>query len=227
MVMGAKQPESFEMERARMVDQQIRRRGITDPHVLAAMSQVPRHFFVDPTRRELAYEDHPLPIGEGQTISQPYMVALMTELCDLRPDADARVLEVGAGSGYQTAILAVLSAHVYAMELVESLAMRARQTLSDLGMSNVTVAHRDGSSGWHEHAPYQAIIVAAGAPSVPLGLLEQLDDGGHLVIPVGQRDLQVLQRITKSGEDFRFQESTACRFVDLRGEYGWDDTRSC
>jgi len=224
--MGARPPEAgapgeseLAAARARMVTQQLRRRGIADPRVLEAMGRIPRHAFLDPSQWAAAYGDHPLPIGEGQTISQPYIVALMTELCDPRPGD--RILEVGAGSGYQTAVLAALAGSVFALELEGLLAARAREALVELGVANARVAHGDGTLGWAEHAPYRAILVAAGAPAVPRALIEQLDEGGHLVIPVGRRDIQVLQRHTKKGAELSCTESTACRFVDLRGEFGW------
>ena len=210
----------FETERRRMVDRQIRRRGIADEQVLGAMEQVPRHLFVDPDYRDRAYEDYPLPIGNGQTISQPYMVARMTELCHL--SATDCVLEIGAGSGYQTAILAKLCRYVFALELLGELAKKAERLLRDMGYDNVTISQGDGSGGWPEHSPYQAILVAAGAPAVPPILKDQLAEEGRLVIPVGGREIQILQCITRQGREFRSVQDTPCRFVDLRGEYGWD-----
>jgi protein-L-isoaspartate(D-aspartate) O-methyltransferase len=206
-----------------MVEQQIRRRGISDGAVLEAMARVPRHAFVDRCYLEEAYEDHPLPIGCGQTISQPFMVALMTELCDLSPGDS--VLEVGAGSGYQSAVLAALCQKVYATEIVEDLVSKARRALSAAGCDNVLLELRDGSKGWPDHAPYDAILVAAGAPGVPEPLREQLAEGGRLVIPVGGRGLQILKRITRRGHVFETSADTACRFVDLRGEHGWSGSR--
>jgi len=221
--MRAESPEAFAVERRGMVDRQLRRRGILDERVLGAMEQVPRHLFVDEVYRESAHEDHPLPIGEGQTISQPYMVGRMTELCAPRPTD--RALEVGAGCGYQTAVLSRLCQWVYAVELVDPLAARAAATLQSLGYSNVTVERRDGSSGWPEHAPYDVILVAAGAPMVPEALKEQLADGGRLVIPVGGREVQTLLRLVRRGQEWERLEDTPCRFVDLRGVHGWDRDR--
>jgi protein-L-isoaspartate(D-aspartate) O-methyltransferase len=225
MVMEPSPPkgEHFAALRQEMVEQQIRRRGISDRRVLEAMTRVPRHEFVDRGYLEEAYEDHPLPIGCGQTISQPFMVARMTELCALSPED--RVLEVGAGSGYQSAILAALCQQVYATEIVEDLVSKARRALEVTGCENVLLELRDGSKGWREHAPYDAVLVAAGAPEVPDPLKEQLADGGRLVIPVGGRGLQILKCITRRGDAFETSADTACRFVDLRGEHGWSGSR--
>jgi protein-L-isoaspartate(D-aspartate) O-methyltransferase len=210
----------FERARLAMVQKQIAQRGVKEASVLAALRAVPRHRFVDPRDSELAYADHPLPIGHGQTISQPYMVARMVELCRL--DGHERVLEVGAGSGYQAAVLAQLCRHVYAVEIVAELADRARVVLEELAIDNVTLAERDGSEGWPEHAPFDAIVVAAGAPEVPRPLLDQLEDGGRLVIPVGPtRGLQSLQLLERSGDEIKCWDDLACRFVDLQGRYGW------
>ena len=202
-----------------MVTAQLERRGIADPRVLEAMIRVPRHRFVEVDDPALAYGDHPLPIGHRQTISQPYMVARMTEICCLSPGD--RVLEVGAGSGYQTAVLAELCAEVYATEIIAELADGATSKLTQLGYDNVVVAHRDGSTGWSEHAPYDVILVAAGAPRVPEPLKAQLVDGGRLVIPIGGRLMQVLQCWRRQGGEWHHVEDTACRFVDLHGEHGW------
>jgi protein-L-isoaspartate(D-aspartate) O-methyltransferase len=209
--------------RHQMVERQLRQRGIYDDRVLEAMRSVPRHRFVDSSHVPDAYGDHPLPIGAGQTISQPYMVARMTELCGVQPTD--RCLEVGAGCGYQTAVLATLALEVYAAEIVESLVDRARVTLASLGYTNVTLACRDASGGWPEHAPFDVILVAAGAPTVPPALSAQLAEGGRLVIPVGSEGLQVLQCIKRSGEDFLTEKDTACRFVKLRGDQGWNGHR--
>jgi protein-L-isoaspartate(D-aspartate) O-methyltransferase len=213
--------DGFQRHRSEMVVYQLKRRGISDASVLDAMEQVPRHLFVSLSLRSQAYEDHPLPIGCGQTISQPYMVARMTELCQLEPDD--RVLEVGAGSGYQTAILARLCAQVYATELLPELADGARLALEQAGVHNVTLEQRDGSRGWPEHGPYDAILVAAGAPSIPEPLKEQLADGGRLVIPVGGLGLQILEVLIRQGDSWRSKSDTPCRFVNLRGAFGWDN----
>ena len=210
----------YQRQRQQMVETQLRRRNVSDERVLAVMAQVPRHSFVDPAYLHEAYEDHPLPIGERQTISQPYMVARMTELC--RPTADCRVLEVGAGCGYQTAVLASLCRHVHALEYLPELAQLCRRNLERLNYSNVTVRQGDGGVGWPEHQPFEIILVAAGAPAVPQPLRQQLADGGRLLIPTGSRGIQTLQVITRHGERFDTVDDTACRFVSLRGEHGWD-----
>jgi len=201
-------------ERQRMVDEQIARRGIRDQRVLAAMRKIERHRFVSEAQRSGAYEDHPLPVGEGQTISQPYIVALMTEALALQ--GDERVLEVGTGSGYQTAILAELAAEVYSVEILPRLAEQARATLEDLGYRNVHIRLGDGSEGWAEHAPYQGILVTAAPPQVPPALLEQLAEGGRLVIPVGVQS-QELELHTRRPEGFRVERLAAVRFVPLVG----------
>ncbi len=201
-----------------MVDDQLRRRGIGDERVLAAMAAVERHRFVDVGAA--AYGDHPLPIGHGQTISQPYVVALMCELAAPR-GGEGRVLEVGAGCGYQTAVLARLFASVWALELISELAERARETLAELAVDNVVLRDGDGSDGWAEEAPFDAVVVAAGARRVPPALLAQLAEGGRLVIPVGPRDLQTLQVHRREEGEIVSEEHTACRFVELRGDHGW------
>ena len=180
--------------RERMIARQIRARDVRDPRVLAALAQVPRDVFVPEAQRHEAYEDHPVPIGFGQTISQPYIVAFMTEA--LRVEPSHRVLEVGTGCGYQTAVLAELAREVYSMEIIEALADRARRTLDALGYTNVHIRAGDGHDGWPEHAPYDRMRAAAAAESVPPALIEQLADGGVLVLPVGvwQQELRVLQK---------------------------------
>lgn len=205
----------FTLLRHRMVEQQLRRRGIADRRVLAAMESVPRHRFVDEDARWAAYEDEPLAIGLGQTISQPYMVARMTELLDL--DAASRVLEVGTGSGYQAAVLAKVAAEVWTIERHAELADRARGVLAELGYRNVHVVLGDGSQGLPEHAPYDAIMVTAAAPRTPAPLLDQLAPAGRLVIPVGNRDLQQLRLIRRRGAQFVESDILGCRFVPLVG----------
>jgi protein-L-isoaspartate(D-aspartate) O-methyltransferase len=204
-----------------MVEEQIRRRGIVDARVLAAMESVPRHRFVGENARWAAYEDEPLAIGLGQTISQPYMVARMTEL--LAPDAASRVLEVGTGSGYQAAVLAELAGEVWTIERHPELADRARRILNDLGYSNVHVAVGDGSLGLPEHSPYDAIVVTAAAPHTPAPLLAQLADGGRLVVPVGDRGLQHLRLIRRRGEEFVETDVLDCRFVPLVGRAAYPE----
>lgn len=210
----------FAAARARMVREQLEARGIADPRVLAAMGEVPRELFVDPAHRLEAYDDGPLPITGGQTISQPYMVARMVELLAL--EGDEVVLEVGAGSGYQTAVLCALARQVYAVERIEELGRLARERLARIGCGNVEIGVFDGSGGWQEHAPYGGIVVAAGSPTVPPLLVDQLADDGRLVIPVGPRGLQrlaVVRRRRAGGFDIDWD--TACTFVDLIGRYGW------
>jgi len=204
--------------RRAMVIEQLAHRDIRDARVLGAMGAVPRHLFVEPDLDQVAYDDRPLPIGHGQTISQPYMVARATELAAPRPGD--RALEVGAGSGYQAAVLSQLCAEVYGVEIVPALAARARRVLAEIGISNVTLECFDGSGGWPAHAPYDLIIVSAGAPRVPAMLADQLADGGRLVIPIGGNDDQVLALIQRSGDEFTTSYDTRCRYVDLLGRFG-------
>jgi protein-L-isoaspartate(D-aspartate) O-methyltransferase len=206
-------------QRARMVDRQLAGRGIRDPRVLDAMREVPRHFFVPQSMEAEAYADQPLAVGEGQTISQPYIVALMTEM--LAPDAAHRVLEIGTGSGYQAAILARLAAEVVTIERRAVLADRAREVLDACGISNVQIVLGDGTEGHEPAAPYDRILVTAGAPSVPPALKAQLADGGRLVIPVGSADIQHLATIDRSGETFAERQGPSCVFVPLVGRHGW------
>jgi protein-L-isoaspartate(D-aspartate) O-methyltransferase len=203
-----------------MVEDDLRRRGIEDPRVLDAMARIPRHRFVPPGERRHAYEDRALPLELGQTISQPFMVAFMTQALRLRPTD--RVLEVGTGSGYQTAVLAQLAAEVFTVERIGDLQGAARATLEELGVRNVRYLVGDGTRGWPEHAPYDRILVTAGAPAVPVALEEQLArDGGVMVIPVGEPDLQELFAITRTGDDWEAESLLGCRFVPLVGDEGW------
>lgn len=221
--MNRDEEATFERERIRMVDEQLRRRGIHEPRLLQAMLKVPRHRFVPPEHRHLAYVDGPLPIGAGQTISQPYIVALMTQL--LRLEGEEKVLEVGTGSGYQAAILGELAREVHTIERHAELAERARSLLQELGYANVQVHIGDGSLGLAEYAPYQAILVTAAAPKAPPALLEQLADGGRLVIPVGGQWGQMLERWTRRGARYEQEEFVPVAFVPLRGEAGWKEDR--
>jgi protein-L-isoaspartate(D-aspartate) O-methyltransferase len=210
---------TLETRREQMVTEQLVSRGIRDPRVLAAMGKVPRERFVDEAMRERSYDDAPLPIGQGQTISQPYMVARMCEL--LRIGDKDRVLEIGAGSGYQTAILCELARSVYAVEVRPELGRQAERRLALLGYRNVEIGVFDGTYGWSDRAPFDCIVVAAGAPAIPPLLVAQLADGGRLVIPVGPRQGQRLAIVTRRGDDFDTEWTTPCTFVDLVGKYGW------
>jgi len=210
----------FAIARERMVADQLRARGITDPRVLTAMGRVPRHRFVEEALAARAYGDYPLPIGEKQTISQPYMVALMTQALELV--GGERVLEVGTGSGYQTAILAELATKVYSVERIRGLADRARAILEELGYYNVLIRVGDGTLGWREEGPFDAVLVTAAAPEVPAPLVEQLKAGGRLVIPVGGSTAQVLKCLVKEPDGLvRESELVGCVFVKLVGEQGW------
>ncbi len=212
------------VRRLRMVEEQLVARGLRDDDVLAAMRSVPRHLFVPGAAAADAYVDSPLPIGLGQTISQPYMVALMTALLEV--DVRSRVLEIGSGTGYQTAVLAEVAGEVFAIERLAPLAERARATLARLGYRNVRLAIGDGAKGWHEQAPFQGILVAAAADEVPPELLGQLADGGRLIVPVGRgRGDQVLTIVERDGESFRESHDTRCRFVPLVRDVSSDERR--
>jgi protein-L-isoaspartate(D-aspartate) O-methyltransferase len=206
--------------RERMVTDQLIPRGIKDKRVLDAMRVVPRHRFIPVELRYLAYADAPLPIGQRQTISQPYIVALMTELIELK--GKEKVLEVGTGSGYQAAILAQLADQVYTVERISELAEKAQKVFQELEIKNIQVFERDGSAGLPEHAPFDAIMVTAAAPKVPSPLKEQLADGGRLVLPVGSRDGQVLERWRKHGEELKREHIAPVAFVPLVGDFGWE-----
>jgi protein-L-isoaspartate(D-aspartate) O-methyltransferase len=204
----------------RMVDEQIVARGIQDMRVIDGMRKISRHVFVEEALQSQAYNDYPLPIGHGQTISQPYMVALMTEALELR--GHEQVLEIGTGSGYQTAILAILGEKVYSIERISDLAARARKTLDELHHDNVEIKIFDGTYGWKEKAPFDAIMVTAGAPDIPQPLMDQLAIGGRMVIPVGEAGLQDLFKVTRTEHEFLKRNLGGCRFVKLIGRYGWD-----
>ncbi len=206
-------------QRRRMVEEQLKRRGIYDPRVLEAMATVPRHLFVPPAMQSAAYADAALPIGYGQTISQPYVVALMVQEARIGPED--RVLEVGTGSGYSTAVLACLAGEVYSIERHRKLFDEARERLASLGCCNVHLRHGDGTMGWPEHAPYDAIIVTAAAPEVPEPLKQQLAEGGRLMIPIGTRDSQVLMRLIRRGDRIERRALGEVRFVPLIGEHGF------
>jgi protein-L-isoaspartate(D-aspartate) O-methyltransferase len=204
-----------------MVDEQLVRRGITDERVLGAMRRVPRHRFVEEALRDRAYGDHPLPIGESQTISQPYMVGAMTQL--LRLGGEEKVLEVGTGSGYQTAVLAELARRVCSVERLPSLAMRARRMLEEMGYTSAVVKTADGTYGWSDEAPFDRILVTAGAPAVPGPLFQQLAEGGRMVVPVGEAQAQVLHLVEKLEGQMRVSTDFDCVFVKLVGKYGWEN----
>lgn len=208
------------LARETMVREQLQSRGIKDPKILDAFREIPRHKFVDDYLKYKAYDDYPLSIGYGQTISQPYMVAIMTEA--LKPEADSRVLEIGTGSGYQAAILSKLCQTVYSLERLSALASRARKTLDELGIYNVHIRIGDGTRGYAKEAPYDRIVVTAGAPHVPESLVEQLVPGGILIIPVGDQYLQDLKRITKREGKTETESLGGCRFVKLIGDNGWE-----
>jgi protein-L-isoaspartate(D-aspartate) O-methyltransferase len=212
--------QGFESARKRMVEEQLARRGIRDERVLKAMQVVPRHQFVPYEDQHLAYADGPLPIGHRQTISQPFIVALMTQLLELK--GQETVLEVGAGSGYQAAVLAHLAREVYSVERIPELAVKAEETLRDIGIENVHIEVGDGTQGLPEHAPYDGIIVTAAAPQVPKPLKEQLADGGRLVLPVGSQMGQVLERWRREGDEYQRETLTPVAFVPLVGREGWE-----
>jgi len=202
-----------------MVDEQLRARGIHDPHVLRIMEVIPRHLFVDETLTARAYSDHALPIGEEQTISQPYMVALMTQALDLT--GDEKVLEIGTGSGYQTAILAELAGTVFTIERIPSVAAKAKERLDTMGYTNIIFRCADGSLGWKEMAPYDRILIAAGAPQIPAFLEEQLKTNGNAVVPVGESESQSLVKVTRASEGLIERVLCSYTFVPLIGREGW------
>jgi protein-L-isoaspartate(D-aspartate) O-methyltransferase len=216
--------DRYQKQRMKMVDSQLRSRGIKDARVLKAMEKIPRHLFVDEALRDQAYSDGPLPIGENQTISQPYIVALMTEALALK--GHEKVLELGTGSGYQTAVLAELASRVLSIERIAFLASKARKIIDSLNYFNVALRVGDGTYGWREESPFDGIIVTAGAPRVPDILIEQLTVGGKLVMPVGNRHTQDLLKVTRLSEktgDTETEDLCGCRFVSLIGEYGWKE----
>jgi protein-L-isoaspartate(D-aspartate) O-methyltransferase len=207
----------FFLERREMVEHDLKGRGITDKLVLEAMADIPRHLFVDENLRKKAYEDHPLPIGEGQTISQPYVVALMTEALHL--SSTDRVLEIGTGSGYQAAVLAEIVNHVYTIEIRKSLAEKASKRLKKLGYNNIEVKYGDGYFGWKEHGPFDAIIITAAANHIPPPLIKQLRDGGRLIVPLGPTlYFQTLTLVKKQRGDLKVKQMGSVRFVPMIGE---------
>jgi protein-L-isoaspartate(D-aspartate) O-methyltransferase len=216
-----KAKNDFSKARLKMVEDQIIARGIQDPRVIAAMKKVPRHLFVEEALQGQAYSDHPLPIGEKQTISQPYMVALMTETLLLT--GRDKVLEIGAGSGYQTCILAEIALKVFSIERIRSLAIQVRKLVYELGYLNVEIKFSDGTLGWMEESPFDAIMVTAGSPGIPQPLVDQLAVGGRLVIPVGDPTDQELIRVTRTEGGIKKEDLGGCRFVRLIGQHGWDE----
>ncbi len=209
----------FEVLRNRMVDEQFVPRGINNERVLAVFKKTPRHIFVSEEQRDFSYADYPLSIGEGQTISQPFMVALMTQTLDLK-ESD-RVLEIGTGSGYQTAVLAQLCREVYSIERFKELAEKARSALSQLHFSNINIKVGDGTLGWEEFSPFDGIIITAAAPAIPESLLKQLNIGGRMVLPLGGTFSQMLTLVTKFKSGIEKKDICACVFVPLVGKYGW------
>jgi protein-L-isoaspartate(D-aspartate) O-methyltransferase len=216
-----KESLKFSRQREDMVRRQIEARGITDKKVLQAMLTVPRHLFVSEALRDQAYGDYPLPIGEQQTISQPYIVAEMTQALELGPND--RVLEIGTGSGYQAAVLAKIAYRVYTIERIRSLFMQARAIFDRLRYFNIVTRYSDGTNGWEDEAPFDAIIVTAGAPEVPETLVNQMSQGGRLVLPVGNQHSQDLTKITRDRHGLHQTNLGGCRFVKLVGEHGWQE----
>ena len=213
----------YERQREEMVRQQLKSRGIHDAEVLAALGTVPRHLFVSEALRDQAYGDYPLPIGEQQTISQPYIVAEMTQALEL--GKDDRVLEIGTGSGYQAAILAEIVFRVYTIERIRALYIQARNLLDKLRYHNIVMRCTDGTAGWQDESPFDAIIVTAGAPEIPTKLLDQLAEGGRMIVPVGNQHSQDLIKITKDKKGIHKSNLGGCRFVKLIGAQGWKENR--
>ena len=216
-----KESIKYERQREEMVRTQIEARGIKAPKVLAAFRRVPRHLFVSEALRDQAYGDYPLPIGEQQTISQPYIVAEMTQALDL--GEDDRVLEIGTGSGYQAAILAQIVYRVYTIERKRSLYLQARNLFDKLHYHNIVMKYADGTKGWRDESPFDGIIVTAGSPQIPDVLIDQMGEGGRLVVPVGNQHTQELIKIFRDDQNIRQINLGGCRFVKLVGEYGWKE----
>jgi len=212
----------FVGQRQKMVEEQLISRGIKDIKVLVAMNAVPRHFFVQESFHHKAYGDHPLPIGGSQTISQPYIVGAMTEALQLK--GPERVLEIGTGSGYQTAVLAELADKVFTIERIKSIARIAKNKLDQLGYVNILYKIFDGTYGWRDQSPYDAILITAAGPEIPKTLIEQLADGGRIVAPIGDQASQTLTLLTKEGSQIRTQKLMDCSFVPLIGKYGWSES---
>ena len=217
-----KESIKYHRQREEMVRSQIEARGITDPGVLAALRKVPRHFFVSEALRDQAYGDFPLPIGDQQTISQPYIVAEMTQALQL--SREDRVLEIGTGSGYQAAIIAEVAFRVYTIERIHSLLVKARSRFDELHYHNIVTRYSDGTTGWIDESPFDAIIVTAGAPEIPAPLVDQLVVGGRMVVPVGDQHSQDLIKLYKDEDNVHKTNLGGCRFVKLVGEHGWSAT---
>jgi len=220
--MPSKERNKYERQREEMVKRQIEARGITDANVLAAMRRVPRDRFVSEALRDQAYGDFPLPIGDQQTISQPYIVAEMTQALQLDPKD--RVLEIGTGSGYQAAVLAEIAYRVYTIERIHSLLIRARRIFDELHYHNIVTRLSDGTKGWAEEAPFDAVIITAGAPRIPDALIAQLAPGGRMIVPVGDQHSQELVKIFKDEKGIHRTNLGGCRFVKLIGEHGWQES---
>jgi protein-L-isoaspartate(D-aspartate) O-methyltransferase len=216
-----KESIKYERQREEMVRSQIEARGIKEPKVLSAFREVPRHLFVSEALRDQAYGDYPLPIGEQQTISQPYIVAEMTQALEL--DEDDRVLEIGTGSGYQAAILSQIVYRVYSIERIRSLYLKARSLFDKLHYHNIVTKYADGTKGWQSESPFDAIVVTAGAPEIPDVLVRQLAEGGRLVVPVGNQHTQELVKIYREEKNIQQTSLGGCRFVKLVGEHGWKE----
>ena len=213
--------QAYVGQRRKMIEEQLLGRGIKDLLVMEAMSRVPRHLFVNSSLRHRAYGDCPLPIGENQTISQPYIVALMTQALQLK--GEERVLEIGTGSGYQTAILAQLASQVFTIERIKSLAKNTKLLLERLGYKNITFKAFDGTYGWRDQSPFDVILISASTPRVPEALIEQLADKGRLIAPVGKRESQDLLVLTKNGSRVVRREIGGCKFVPLIGRFAWPE----
>lgn len=213
--------QAYAGQRRKMVEEQILGRGIKDLSVMEVLSRVPRHLFVNSSLQHRAYGDCPLPIGENQTISQPYIVALMTQVLDLK--GGERVLEIGTGSGYQTAILAELASHVFTIERVKPLVKKTKELLEGLKYKNIVFKTFDGTYGWRDQSPFDAILISAATPSIPKSLIEQLADKGRLVAPVGERESQDLIVLNKNGNKVMERKIGSCKFVPLIGKFAWSE----
>ncbi|MDM8531489.1 protein-L-isoaspartate(D-aspartate) O-methyltransferase [Anaerolineales bacterium HSG25] len=218
---GKKREQDLDKAQQLMIEDQLKARGIKNEQLLQVMGQLPRHLFVHPDQHNLAYSDKPLPIGQQQTISQPYIVAHMTELLNLPADGNVTVLEVGTGSGYQAAVLSQLVKQVYTVERILALAENAHDVFKKLALTNIKQTVTDGGYGWSNHAPFDRIIVTAAGPTIPPPLVDQLADDGVLIAPVGGRNNQQLIRLTRQGARIQHENLTAVLFVPLRGEHGW------